>query len=137
MLELRRSLAISSYRSPVVWPGDVLVGACVDHGLDGKYVTWFHEARSFVIGVVRHIGCHVELLADSMAAVSLINCQTKLTTIYPFSSMYLVITLPTSRYMVPGLQISNAFCRHSYDLVTRNLLDSETSPTKYVSFRSM
>jgi hypothetical protein len=46
------------------------------------------------------------------------------------------ITLPTSRYIVPGLQIAIAFYKHSYAFVTRNLLDSATSPTKYVSLRS-
>lgn len=46
--------------------------------------------------------------------------------------MNLVMTLPTSLYIVPGLQISNAFCNPSNDLETKNLLDYETSPTKYV-----
>ena len=40
------------------------------------------------------------------------------------------MTLPIYLYIVPGLQIAIAFYKHSYALVTKNLLDYATYPTR-------
>lgn len=76
---------------------------------------------------MRYIGSDVKLFAYSMPTVGLIHRQTIYKQCaYPCYSMNFVITFPTSLYIVPGLQISKAFCNPSYALDTKNLLDYET-----------
>ena len=46
VLKLRAALAICSGGCPAIWPGDIFVGASVDHGLDGEDVSFTHDSGS-------------------------------------------------------------------------------------------
>ena len=69
VFELCAALAVFGDAGPAVGPGPVLVGALVDHGLDGEDVSGFHDADGLVVGVVGHVGVAVEEFADAVAAV--------------------------------------------------------------------
>lgn len=104
-------MPVSCDSSPFVRPGDIFMGARVYHWLDGKDMPFFHKPCCFVVGIMRYIWGRMEERAGTVTAVCSIDSKSKLYTIYPFYSMYFVMMLPTSRYIVPGLHISNAFCR--------------------------
>lgn len=72
----------------------------------------FHKPHCLVACIMGHTRGDVELPTDSMTAVCSVYGQTKSVHSYPFYSMNLVMTLPTSRYMVPGLQMVMASSRH-------------------------
>lgn len=77
MLELGGSLPICGDCCPFVRPGDILVGPCIDHRLDGEDMTLLHEPCCFVSSVVRDIGSRVEKRACSMTTVCSIDCESK------------------------------------------------------------
>lgn len=85
----------------------------VDHGLDREDMPRLHETSRFIVCVMRHIRGAMEEVSNSVSTVCPIDRQSALIRKYPFYSMNLVMTLPTSRYIVPGLQIVMAFCKHS------------------------
>jgi hypothetical protein len=70
MLKLGRSLAICSHGSPIIRPSDILLYSSVDHGFYCEYVTRFHEASSFVVGIMGNVGGAVKKISDSVTAVS-------------------------------------------------------------------
>lgn len=113
VLELRGSLPICGDCGPVIRPSDVFMNASVDHGFYSEDVAGFHEPRGFIVSIVGYIRSDVELFANAMPTICLVDCQSKLCNMYPFYSIYFDITLPTSLYIVPGLHISKAFCKHS------------------------
>lgn len=71
MLELGRQGSILGGAGPVVGPSAVTVGTDVDHGLNREAHTGLGSAHSLILSVVRNVGCTVEQLVDTVAAVAL------------------------------------------------------------------
>ena len=68
VFELSGVGAIGGGGGPIVGPNHVLPVSVVNHGFDGEDVSNLHDTGSLVLGVVRHVGCAVEELADAVAA---------------------------------------------------------------------
>eukprot|EP00597_Dinobryon_sp_UTEXLB2267_P019497 CAMPEP_0201110480 /NCGR_PEP_ID=MMETSP0812-20130820/70555_1 /ASSEMBLY_ACC=CAM_ASM_000668 /TAXON_ID=98059 /ORGANISM="Dinobryon sp., Strain UTEXLB2267" /LENGTH=246 /DNA_ID=CAMNT_0047372931 /DNA_START=45 /DNA_END=786 /DNA_ORIENTATION=- len=71
VLELRGRQSVLGDGGPLVGPGEHLVGAQADHGLDGEGVACGHDPGAVVVPVVQHIGVRVEQPAHPVAAEDL------------------------------------------------------------------
>ena len=77
MLELGTPLSVHSTAGPVIIPSDVLPNTLIDHWLNGKHMARFHETRSFVLGVVRHVGSLMEHASSPVSIVRPHNRQSQ------------------------------------------------------------
>ncbi len=73
MFKLCRPLTISSDCGPVIGPGDIFMDTRVDHGLNGEYMTRFHNTYSLISWVVWYVRGTVEQFAYPVAAIGSVD----------------------------------------------------------------